>query len=821
MDFIKKRSLNRFSLISIIGATLAVTLLAVGNNVNPRTRLTGGDDGGVNQIVMHKDNGPTEEEIFTYVEKHRIRYVDFDYFGVQNDDDYHVLLAENGFIANNRDTRLTSITSITVTYDAPSPMKLALSNRNDGLGLMDKVEIASGVEFLPQNYPYHFRLYAGDVVTKVSRVEIHYTCVEQDPEAHFIDNLSKQYTGNLGGVVFSVTRDGIDATLETINLANNIVLDDGELSFDGDELKIEATGLTYIGTVSDNYHTITYKSATGPYAGSVDGLNLNAVYNLEDYESYSETGLGIRRSENGMYGHTHLRGAYYADYYSGNNQYPSPLGGNNWSLMGSTDYLDLTNDAHTGTKAGKYKQSTAGGMRYISWDLYTGTATIVGKGDTFSFWAKGIAVDALIKPRIAHVPRIHAGNQSSSSDTTTADITIPANSPWTQYTVALNPAKPVYGFQLYLNPGTQGYVPIDDIQVYTYANPWEEAFISVTGITVAPKTATIEVGKTTNLTATVAPVDASNPKVIWSSSDESVATVNEDGRVTAVDEGVATITAKTEDGDFTDTATITVELPFIDPDVPLTKTFSADTNLQPSGKAFILFAFTENNEVFITIDSSEKYEAMSTYTVANNVVTIDIDTNESPSIYGTFIGQFNESRTTLTKTSISGPAGQAIGTLVLDAAFVLEDANDTTDAALQDKYLIEYGGWTPSPSADRMTYSTSDPAPIEGSGYAKLKVGSFGKMRYKTKDMSQSLGTYKNIGLWFYNNTGYALTGQMFVYGLNGSTYTEIVTFSLPSNGEWTYYNCGFTQSEVYGWSIILPKTDGTAYPSIDYVTLF
>lgn len=57
----------------------------------------------------------------------------------------------------------------------------------------------------------------------------------------------------------------------------------------------------------------------------------------------------------------------------------------------------------------------------------------------------------------------------------------------------------------------------------------------------------LNVGNTVTITATVAPEEATNPAVTWSSSDESVATVDETGKITAVAVGNATITATSED----------------------------------------------------------------------------------------------------------------------------------------------------------------------------------------------------------------------------------------------------------------------------------
>ena len=81
---------------------------------------------------------------------------------------------------------------------------------------------------------------------------------------------------------------------------------------------------------------------------------------------------------------------------------------------------------------------------------------------------------------------------------------------------------------------------------------------AVTSVTVDPATASINVGGTEQLSATVAPGGASQA-VTWHSSDLLVATVNSAGLVTGVGAGTATITAfSVADGTKTDTAAITV-----------------------------------------------------------------------------------------------------------------------------------------------------------------------------------------------------------------------------------------------------------------------
>ena len=104
------------------------------------------------------------------------------------------------------------------------------------------------------------------------------------------------------------------------------------------------------------------------------------------------------------------------------------------------------------------------------------------------------------------------------------------------------------------------------ITVQSKKNPEKKAELSVTvkektaavtGVSLDKETVALETGATATLTATIAPAEASNKNIIWTSSDDNVATVA-DGVVTGVGAGEAVITATTADGSFTDTCTVTV-----------------------------------------------------------------------------------------------------------------------------------------------------------------------------------------------------------------------------------------------------------------------
>lgn len=82
--------------------------------------------------------------------------------------------------------------------------------------------------------------------------------------------------------------------------------------------------------------------------------------------------------------------------------------------------------------------------------------------------------------------------------------------------------------------------------------------VNVTGVTLTPSTANIEIAEELQLTATVAPASATDKTVAYASSDSLVAIVTQGGKVTGVAAGSAVITVTTTDGSFTDVCAVTV-----------------------------------------------------------------------------------------------------------------------------------------------------------------------------------------------------------------------------------------------------------------------
>ena len=81
--------------------------------------------------------------------------------------------------------------------------------------------------------------------------------------------------------------------------------------------------------------------------------------------------------------------------------------------------------------------------------------------------------------------------------------------------------------------------------------------VAVESVTLDKSSLELTEGETATLTATVKPDNATNKTVTWTSSSSSIATVDQNGKITAVSEGTATITAKA--GDKTATCSVTIK----------------------------------------------------------------------------------------------------------------------------------------------------------------------------------------------------------------------------------------------------------------------
>ena len=130
----------------------------------------------------------------------------------------------------------------------------------------------------------------------------------------------------------------------------------------------------------------------------------------------------------------------------------------------------------------------------------------------------------------------------------------------------------------------------------------EPETVKVTGIALDKTEVTIKEGEKTTLTATITPSDATTKDIIWTSDNETVATVT-DGVVSGLSAGSATITVTTEDGNYSATCDVTVTAASTGGEGSTEKTITFKLDASTTGKSSSSYvttatAFTNNDVSF-------------------------------------------------------------------------------------------------------------------------------------------------------------------------------------------------------------------------------
>ncbi len=123
----------------------------------------------------------------------------------------------------------------------------------------------------------------------------------------------------------------------------------------------------------------------------------------------------------------------------------------------------------------------------------------------------------------------------------------------------------------------------------------------------------LDIGGSFDLVTTITPSDGTE-KVIYTSSDDNIVSVDENGRIYAVSAGMATITVKVEGTDLSTICQVNVSENIIDVDnifVPETKismkqgeAYQLDVTVTPINAVDKSVVFSSNNEEFVKVDEN-------------------------------------------------------------------------------------------------------------------------------------------------------------------------------------------------------------------------
>jgi Leucine-rich repeat (LRR) protein/uncharacterized protein YjdB len=189
--------------------------------------------------------------------------------------------------------------------------------------------------------------------------------------------------------------------------------------------------------------------------------------------------------------------------------------------------------------------------------IYNFAAVQNSNADLSSLSLSGITLGLDFNPSVT--------DYTASVDNTviSTDITAAAADDKAQVKVSVN-GEAVSGQQASLNVGENDIkveVTAEDGTIKAYSiivTRAAESVVNVTGITLDKTSTTVEKGKTDQLTEVVAPENATNKNITWTSDKPEIAAVDQTGKITALAEGTAIITAATEDGNKTAACSVTV-----------------------------------------------------------------------------------------------------------------------------------------------------------------------------------------------------------------------------------------------------------------------
>ena len=161
-----------------------------------------------------------------------------------------------------------------------------------------------------------------------------------------------------------------------------------------------------------------------------------------------------------------------------------------------------------------------------------------------------------------------------------------------------------------------------------------EEIVAVTGVRLDYEDITVDVGGTWQLNATVEPEDAENKSVTWESSDEAVATVDENGLVTGKSAGSATVTVRTVDGGYTAQCSVTVEgeeivavtgvrLDYEDITVDVGGTWQLNATVEPEDAENKSVTWESSDEAVATVDENGLVTGKSAGSATVTVRTVD------------------------------------------------------------------------------------------------------------------------------------------------------------------------------------------------------
>ena len=498
-----------------------------------------------------------------------------------------------------------------------------------------------------------------------------------NPDSIVIDNQGNIYTANYASNnVSKITPDGISTILATTGEGPFAITIDSQgnlytANYDSYNVsKITPAGVsTILGTTGIRPSSITIDSQGNIYTANYDSNNVTKITPAGATSTFGTTGTAPAAITIDSQGNV-----YTANYDSNNVSKITPDGISTILATVGSSPNSITMDSAGNLYTANLNSDNVSKIRKITEAvnvkaLSPGTSTITATTlDGSSISATSIVTVSNPAPVVVLVTGLSLSPTTTSlltGATTSINTTITPNNAsnpnltWSSSNDSVATVNATSGLVTAVASGTATITAttadgtsISATSIVTVSDP-APVVVLVTGLSLSPTTTSLLTGATTSINTTITPNNASNPNLTWSSSNDSVATVNAtSGLVTAVASGTATITATTADGSSISATSIVI----VNNPAPASSSISgsiyhystsskiiqgAQISLTNTDNNTIISTTTTNNTgayTFNNIQTGGNYKISVSYTTSSSTNGININDNirNAQIIVGTF-----------------------------------------------------------------------------------------------------------------------------------------------------------------------------------------
>lgn len=548
--------------------------------------------------------------------------VTFTYNNIQTGTSGHATLNDGGYIVNK--DQITSLSAITATFSGAGTLKARIAYVNETDKWNDYFTLVSGSRVELGSNPYYLELKADGGSVLLNSAKYEFTCTSNsaaethDDSGHYDITFATHSNDQSTELTYSTLRDEITAGEEYISsiqsvskvfggtkglkFASNYYEGYATLNFNITEVTTVSLSTKQYGTKSSVFRVYVngssdYTTITPTEGGSV---TVNGTLTSLEIETYGKQaylcGLSINYGGKVEPGEPENPTAYEIgftasdankDNYTTNSVFANNNSLNVYSIKSDSTQTLLNPNQYSYQITDAYDQAIDPSEKFpaegvytlvVSYSNYIPQEITLNVGE-YVYITDVTAAMTQVSFTTADILSNNlegklTANLEYSNDTHSSAI---AYSEFSQHGLGVTLLNPKGITYTMTNPfGTAGnwtlkvYNLIDENMYYNIS--LTVSAIPVTNIAMSQASASLYVGGTVQLDATVTPSNATNTDYIWASTDESVATVSESGLVTAVAVGGTTVTATAEDGSGVyGTCTITVSAAPAEPTYSLIK----------------------------------------------------------------------------------------------------------------------------------------------------------------------------------------------------------------------------------------------------------